>query len=455
MPIATALGLLAALGLIGANAFFVAAEFGLVAADRTRIEQQAASGRKAAQRSLDLIRHLSFHLSGAQLGITISSLALGFIAERTVGDAIEPAVAAVVGERNAGGVTIALALFLVTVVQMLLGELIPKNLVIARPEATALRLATPIQVYGVIAAPLIRLGDRLGRFVTARLGVKVADEIHAVADLDDLEYLVDASVERGTLSRTDATLLVRGIRFADKTAAEVLIPRTDVVALDADATVADMVTTAGDTGLSRFPIMAGDLDRIIGVVHVKAALAVPPARRSEVTLRRIATEILAVPESRDLAALLGDLRARRAQLAVVVDEHGGTAGVVTFEDVIEEIVGEIEDEYDDDAELTVIEGEGVYLLPGGLHADGVEEITGLELPEGDYDTLAGFVLLHLQRVPQVGEVLRHDGWRFEVVEMDRQRIETVRVREPYAAVQERVRARSRGERQARAVAVDR
>ena len=389
---------------------------------------------------LRLLRQLSFQLSGAQLGITIAAVVLGFIAEPVAASLLEPLLESTIGEGAAGGVSIVLALVLATVFTMVVGELVPKNIAIARPERTAKLLARPFWLYSIITKPFIRVSDGSADWLTRRLGVEPAHELRQLPDLEDLEFLVRSSAEEGTLEAEAVTLLTRSLRFADKSADDVMVPRIDVFSLDAEASVADLVRLSAETGKSRFPLTRGDLDTVVGVVHVKAALAISPDDRERTPVMDVKRNVLAVPESRDLVSLMVEMREGRLPLAVVVDEHGGTAGIVSLEDLIEEIVGEIDDEYDDATELTVVEDDGVYVLSGGLHHDEVRDACGFEFPEGHYETLAGFVLDRLQRIPSAGEILRHDGWRIEVVEMDRRRIATVRLHEPWASVQARLRA---------------
>ncbi len=435
----TALGLLGVGALIGATAFFVAAEFAFVTVDRNRIEQQAAEGSRVAQSVDALLKKLSFQLTGAQLGITVAAVVLGFVAEPTVATLVEPTMEAVVGARAAAEVSLALALVLATVGTMVIGELVPKNVAIARPEAVAKLLAAPYRMYGTIAGPFIKLSDSLANQLTRRMGVEPADELKHVPTLEDLEYLIKSSAAEGTLHPDEVLLLTRSLRFGEKEADEVMVPRVEVRSLDATSSVADLVVLSAETGLSRFPIVRGSIDDVVGVVHVKAALAIEPAQRRSTPVTAVMRDVLAVPESRELVSIMIDMRRRRLPLAVVVDEHGGTAGIVSMEDLLEEIVGEIDDEHDDATELTVIEGEGIYVLSGGMHADEVRDACGFEMPEGRYETLAGFVLDHLQRVPSEGEVFRFDGWRIEIVEMDRRRIATVRLHEPWSSVQARLR----------------
>ncbi len=428
--ISTVIGLVGVVALIAATAFFVAAEFAFVAVNRRRIDAQAEAGSRSARIVQGLLTRLSFQLSGAQLGITVAAVVLGFIAEPTIATLIEPGMEALVGSANAGGVSLALALILATTFIMVVGELVPKNLAIARPGATARVLGGPFRVYGWLAGPFIAVSDATANWLTHRLGVEPVNEVDRVPSLEDLEFLVRGSGESGALHPNVVTLVTRSLRFGDKSADEVMVPRIDVHALSVKATVADLVALGAETGLSRFPVTRSDIDDVAGVVHVKAALAIKPDQRASTPVAGVMRDVLAVPENRDLVSIMVDMRKRRLPLAIVVDEHGGTAGIVSLEDMLEEIVGEIDDEYDDATERTIVEGDGVYLLSGGLHTDEVRDACGFEIPGGDYETLAGFVLDRLQRIPSVGEVFRQDGWRIEVLEMDRRRIATVRLNEP-------------------------
>lgn len=426
--------------MIAATAFFVAAEFAFVASDRTRIEAEAAEGRRRSQAVLRMLETLSFQLSGAQLGITIAAVVLGFIAEPVAASLLEPLMESIVGESASRGASIVVALVLATVFTMVVGELVPKNVAIARPESTAKLLATPFRIYSFIAGPFIRVSDGAAAWLTRKMGVEPQHELRPGLELDDLEYLVRSSGDEGTLASAEVNLLTRSLRFADKSADDVMIPRIDVYTLPATSTVAELVAISADTGLSRFPIVRGDLDHVVGVVHVKAALAIEPDQRETTPVTEVMRDVLAVPETRDLHSILVDMRGDRLPLAVVVDEHGGTAGMLTLEDLLEEIVGEIDDEHDDATERTAVEDEGIYAVSGSLHRDEVREACGFEFPDGDYETIAGFVLDQLQRIPVQGEIVRHDGWRLEVVEMDRRRIATLRLHEPWAAVQARLRS---------------
>jgi CBS domain containing-hemolysin-like protein len=419
--------------LIAANATFVAAEFALVAVDRSAVDRRAEAGGRRARLVRSLLRRLSFHLSGAQLGITITSLVLGFIAEPTIGALIRPAIEPFVGGAAVTGVAVAIAFAIATVTQMLVGELIPKGIAISRPDPTARVLAPFIAVYGTVFGPLIRFLNGAANWTVRRLGMEPTEELSHVRTLPEFELLAAAAARDGTLAGSASALLARSIRFGEKTAADALIPRPDVKALATESTVDDLVHLSKSTGHSRFPVYGADLDDIRGMVHVRSAHGFSYDQRQLTPVAQCMTDVLAVPETRPLESVLLDMRSKRQHLAVVVDEYGGTAGIVTLEDIVEEIVGEIDDEYDTrPARLTHAVRPGVYLLSGGLHADEVEEASGFEMPDGDYDTLAGFVLDALGRIPDVGEQFHHGGWNLEVVEMDRRRIAEVALQAPPA-----------------------
>jgi CBS domain containing-hemolysin-like protein len=425
----TALGLLAVFCLILANGFFVAVEFALVAVDRDGVRVDASRGRRGARSTENALRRLSFNLSGAQLGITITSLVIGFIAEPTVATVLEPLVGEVVGEGRALGVSIVLALALATLVQMLLGELVPKSFAIAKPRPTAYALAAPMLVYTRVAGPLISFLNGAANWTVRRLGIEPQEELASVRSLEELELLIRSSGESGTLEPEALNLLTRTIRFGDKVAADALVPRVSVEAVSVEGTVADLAARSVQTGHSRFPVVGADLDDVRGVVHVKEVHGVPFEARATTPVADVMSPALVVPESRPLDDLLAELRRIGSHLAVVVDEYGGTAGIITLEDLLEEIVGEIDDEHDP-PRLTVVERPGEWELDGAYHPDEVFDACGFVVPEGDYETLAGFVLAALGRVPDPGDHLEHDGWLLQVVEMDRLRVARVRLVKP-------------------------
>ncbi|MCY3578077.1 MAG: hemolysin family protein [bacterium] len=423
----TVLGLVAAALLIAANALFVAVEFALVAVDRIRIERLAAEGRRAARTALSLLKSLSFQLSGAQFGITVTSLALGFIARPSIAAALEP-VADRIASGAAEGLSIAAALIIAVVVQMVLGELVPKTLAISRPLPTSLRLAAPMKGFATVAGPFIRFLDGSANWVVTRLGIDPTEELSEARSREELAWLIRSSGQEGSMRPSRARLLTRAIRFTERDAADVLVPRVSVSAIEHHQSVSDLVSLSGQTGFSRFPVIGADIDDVMGVALVKNVYEVPSERWADTPVTDIMRAPLVVPETRNLRSLLLDMRSKRSPLAVVMDEHGGTAGIVTQEDLVEEIVGEIADEHDDTEPPAVARDAGELLVQGGTHPDELEDMTGFRVPDGDYETLAGFILDHLQRIPAAGEVFRVQGWEFLIESVDRHRVDTVRLR---------------------------
>ena len=400
-----------------------------MAIDRDQVEVDAEAGSRRARATASALGHLSFNLSGAQLGITVTSLVVGFIAEPTIAAALEPLANRIVGESRGSGTALVAALVLATVATMVAGELVPKSIAIAKPRPTAYALAPPMLLITRVLGPLITFLNGAANWTVRRLGIEPQEELTSVRSLEELELLIRSSGEEGTLEPEALTLLTRSIRFGEKDAADALIPRRSVDTLAIDDVVSTLAERAVATGHSRFPVVGADLDDVRGVVHVKDVYRVPYEERSSRRVEQVMVPAFVVPETRDLADLLADLRRVGTHLAIVVDEHGGTAGIITLEDILEEIVGEIDDEHDRPTpRLTRVQRPGEWLLAGTLHPDEVFDACGLSVPDGDYETLAGFVLARLGRIPAAGEGFDHAGWHIEVVELDGRRVATVRVR---------------------------
>lgn len=446
--LSVALPILAFAALTAANAGFVAAEFSLVTVDRAQIEQAATAGDPRATSVRRALRQLSFQLSGAQLGITLSTLLAGYLAGPALSQLFEPVLRPVAGNATAG-IGNAMALAVATLLSMLFGELVPKNAALARPMPIARAVAGPQQAFAALFAWLIRALNGSADWLVRRLGVEPQSELASARSPEELGLLAVISARAGALPRETALLLRRTIRFGDKRAAEAMTPRVDVVGLRGDATVADLLATARSTGYSRFPVYGQTLDQITGVATLIDALGVPPLRRGTTPVAAICQDPVYIPESLDLAGALQLLREADLDLAIVVDEYGGTDGVVTVEDLIEELVGAITDEHDDEPALTgdtlpleLAPADAATRLPDGglqVHVDGVlredelVEQTGFHMPAGPYETLAGFLMARLGHIPVAGEVVTEDGWEFTVVEVERHRVQQVRVtwRAPY------------------------
>ncbi len=424
------LGLLAVVALTAGTFIAVAAEFSLTALERSTVERHVAEVGDAKSRVIDRAhRTLSFQLSGAQLAITLTTLITGYIAEPAIASLIEPGLTALgVPASVAGWLSLALALALATALSMVFGELVPKNLAIAKPLETARAVAGYQAGFSTVFKWLITAMNGSANWLVRRFGVEPVEELASARSPEELGALVRTSAEHGTLDRSTAVLLDRSLRFGDRTAGELMTPRVQVEALRADATVLDLVQKTRDTGFSRFPVHDGSLDEVRGMVHVKQAFAVPAPLRGTTPLSALTRPVTSVPETLEGDALLDRLRASGLQTALVVDEYGGTAGMVTLEDVVEEIVGDVRDEHDrGEAPPVRSLGKGSWLVSGLLRDDEVAEATGFRMPEGDYETLAGLVLTRLGRIPDVGDEIRVDGWRVTVMRMDRHRVAELRV----------------------------
>ncbi len=414
----------------------MAVEFALVAADRSKLQAMAEEGRFSARAAMSARKRLSFHLSAAQLGITVTSLILGFLVDDLIGPLIDP-ILAPIPILNGPTATVIVALAVASAFQMIIGELFPKALGISRPEAVAMALSPIALVVHGAFSPLIRVFNGAANWTVRRFGLEPQEELAELRSLEELDFLIQSSGDSGAIDQEARAILTRTIRFGDKTAADALTPRVHVEAIGSDATVADLIDQARDSRYSQFPVFGGDLDDIRGVVEVASVFELAVDDRSDKSILDIVHEPFVVPETRDLIDILTDFRALETQspMAVVVDEHGGTAGILTLEDVLEEIVGEVDDEYDEPVGLTAGVAPGVFLLAGTLHPDEVEEACGFDVPDGEYETVAGFVLDQLGRIPDAGEGFDHEGWQIQVAEMDGRRIASLRIEAPDGVIE--------------------
>lgn len=431
------------------TAIFVAAEFSLTALERSTIADDVATRGDLRSRQVERAhRTLSFQLSGAQLGITITTLITGFLAEPVLAQFIEPALSGLgVPPGWHRALTAALALTLATSLSMVLGELIPKNLAIAEPLTVARLTAAPMVAFSTVFRWAINGLNGAANWMVRRLGIEPAEELASARSPQELASLVRNSARHGALDPDTAILVDRSLRFGELTAEDLMTPRVRVAALGPDDTVDDLLRVAADTGHSRFPVCRdGDLDNLLGVVHVKQAFSVPHKELRTTRLESLMWTVATVPASLDGDSVVEYLAVGGLEVCMVVDEYGGTAGIVTTEDVIEEIVGSVTDEHDDENDDVTPEGEG-FLCSGLLRLDELESATGLRAPEGAYDTLGGLVMFHLGRIPSSGDEVeltshagRSDGedgtgesdrpttdgrWLARVTAMDGRRIDTV------------------------------
>jgi len=432
---------LAIVVLIFGNALFVAAEFSLTALDRSTVDANARTGRRR-DRFIQRAQHkLSFQLSGAQLGISITTLTTGYLTEPLVADLPHPWFDAMgMSDPVADAIMAFVALVLVTSVSMVFGELVPKYLAVARPLRTARAVVAPQLLFSALLTPAIRATNGAANWIVRRLGIEPAEELRSARSAQELLSLVRSSAQSGSLDLATASLVRRSLQFGNLTAEELMTPRTEVVALQTDDTVADLIAAAAESGFSRFPLVDGDLDSTVGIVHVKQVFQMPRAERAHTLLTSVVKPVPVVPSTLDGDAVMAEIRANPLQTVLVVDEYGGTAGMVTIEDLIEEIVGDVRDEHDDATPDVVAAGSG-WRVSGLLRIDEVYIETGYRAPEGEYETIGGLVLQQLGHIPESGEKvelpsLDPDGlpdeavrWQATVVQMDGRRIDLLELTE--------------------------
>lgn len=438
-PAAESLGLrLAAVALlVTANAFFVAAEFALVAARRTRIEAMIRRGDRRAATARAVMQNITRYLSGTQLGITLTSLGLGWIGEPALAEPIArwfarfPPALAVIATH---GVAVTLAFVLITFLHVVLGELVPKALALLYPETLGRWLAGPLTLFTTVTNPFIWLLNNSATGLTRLLGARPMSERERVHSPEEILMLVEQSRKTGDLAAQDARMIAGVFEFSEKNAREVMTPRTQMVALPLTLPIAEAADRVAVAGRSRYPVYRESLDDIVGTVHAKdilRALRGPGAG----TLESILRPPLLVPGTREVEDVLADMKRQKVHLAIVLDEYGGTAGLVTMEDLLEEIVGQIYDEYDR-AEAGAA-GAGAAapapVIAGSTEVADVNRTYGLQIDDTDYTTIGGVVFGALGRLPRIGDRVEIAGATFEVLEMDGRRVGKVRVTQPRPA----------------------
>lgn len=406
---------------------FVASEFALVNLDRAELEARQARGESRLALTITALKHTSTHLSSAQLGITLTTLLTGYTMEPALSNLLGPVLITWgIAEAAVAPIATVVAMLAATVLSMILGELVPKNFALALPRQTA-KLVIPFQTgFTAVFKPAIVMLNNSANGVLRSMGIEPKEELSGARSAEELSSLVRRSASAGMLEADTASLLDRSLTFARLSADDVMTPRPSMHAISSGDSAEDVIQLARRTGLSRFPVYSDDLDDITGVVHLKAAVSVPRDRRVDVPVGALATEPLRVPETLHLDVLVSELRARGYQMAIVVDEYGGTAGIVTLEDLIEEIVGEVLDEHDR-SRAGVVRSSDSIAFPGELRPDELRSSTGVQVPEGDvYDTVGGYMMSVLERVPAVGDEVSLDSGVLQVIRMDGRRVDRIR-----------------------------
>lgn len=389
---------------------FVASEFALVNLDRNDLEARQARGEKRLGPTIKALKITSTHLSSAQLGITLTTLLTGYTFEPAISSLLRgPFLAAGLPEAVVPGVGAVVGIFIATVFSMVIGELVPKNFALALPLATA-KVVIPFQaLFTAVFKPIILLFNNTANKIIRSFGIEPKEELSGARSAEELSSLVRRSALEGVLDQDHAVLLHRTLRFSDHAAADVMTPRVRMTAVNEDDTAEEIVALATSTGYSRFPVIGRDRDDVQGVLHLKQAFAVALEDRASVTASQLMIDPLRVPESMGVDTLLVLLRKQGLQVAIVADEHGGTAGIVTLEDLVEEIVGELEDEHDRARTGVVRTGRSIT-FDASLRPDELLDRTGITVPDGEeYDTLAGFVTDQLDRIPELGDEVTVNG----------------------------------------------
>ena len=419
------LGVLLTIG----TALFVAAEFSMLALDPTQVEERVKRKEKGAAGVLKALQHLSTQLSGAQVGITLTTILLGYTTQTALTSLFAQLLQDIkLAASLATAIAVVVALILVNAFSMVFGELFPKNLALAKPFEIA-RVVTPLQRgFTVLFKPIITLLNGLSNQVVRALGVEPLEQLSSARSASELTAMVRHSAEAGTLDLSTATIFTRSVGLGRLCARDVMTDRRRMGSLEAGQSAEDVVELSRSTGHSRFPVIGEDADDVLGLVHLRRAVAVPFVKRKNVpvTAQSLLVKALRVPETVRLAPLLVQLREADLQMAIVVDEYGGTCGIVTLEDVVEEIVGEVADEHDLRRRGIRLEGDNKWLVDGTLRPDEIADRIEVLLPDdGPYETIAGLILVVAGKIPQVGERYKVRGHILTVAKMEGRRIEKV------------------------------
>ncbi|MBP3943313.1 HlyC/CorC family transporter [Sphingobacteriaceae bacterium WQ 2009] len=415
--------------LVLANGFFVAAEFAIVKVRSSQIEMQAKSGSKAAKIAKNITEHLDGYLAATQLGITLSSLALGWVGEAVMTEIVynffsvlQIDLAANVA-KNLGHV---LAFAIITVLHIVFGELAPKSIAIQRPIETTMKIAIPLQIFYVIFRPIIYVLNGFANLLLRAVGLHISEGELAHSS-EELQYLLDKGKESGALDTAEHEMIKNVFDFNERIVKNIMVPRTKIIAAEQQCDAFDFINRITEEGYSRIPIYDESIDQIVGIVHTKDILPIV-MKGKEVVLTSIMRKPYFIPETKKINDLLEEFQLKRIQLAIVLDEFGGTAGMVTLEDIMEELVGEIQDEYDE--EIPVVEriSDREYMVDAGASVHDVNEFLPLELPvSSDYDTVAGLVSNLFDKIPGVGEYKEIYGYTFTIIKKTQQNIEFVKL----------------------------
>ncbi|HMM22034.1 MAG TPA: hemolysin family protein [Selenomonadales bacterium] len=410
------------------NGFFVSAEFAMVKVRSTRIDTLLQEGNTRAKYAKRLVDNLDAYLSACQLGITLASLGLGWIGEPAIARLIEPVLADFgLSEAVIHTIAFAVAFSIITALHIILGELAPKSLAIQKADSVTIWTSVPLIAFYKLMFPVIWVLNSLANRILRAVGIEVASEHEAAHTEEEIRILMEESHQQGYINQTELTYVDNIFDFAERHVKEVMIPRTDMVCLYAEDSFAVNLETALDEQLTRYPVCDPDKDNIIGFAHIKDLLAAL-AKGETPALKEMARDIMAVPETMPISNLLKLMQKKREQIAIVIDEYGGTAGLVTLEDILEEIVGEIQDEFDEERPVVEIRADNAHSVDGRLLIEEVNEVFGLDLDREEIDTLGGWMSTQVEMPPRVGQQVESAGYALVVEEVDNMRITRVLLR---------------------------
>jgi CBS domain containing-hemolysin-like protein len=423
------LNLFVALVLVALNGFFVAAEFALVRVRESRIVQLEQEGSARASVVHNALRDLDAYLSVCQVGITVASLGLGWVGEPAVSELIAPVLEqiGITNERVVSIIAVALGFAVITYAHLVFGEQAPKYFSIQKAEATSLWISRPLKLFMFLFRPLVWLVNTSTNFALRPWGIRLGEEMEAHSE-EELRIMISSAVSSGELEPEEQDYLNNVFDFGDKVAREIMVPRPDIEALPVDAPLEELVEKAAFGRYTRYPVYEGDLDHILGAVHIKDLFRAAKEDPEDFDITSIIRDCLVVPENKPIEQILREFQRRKLQMAIVIDEWGSVEGLITIEDVLEEIVGEIQDEFDE-AEPAIEEiGDGVYAVDGRIPITEVNEYFHLDLPHEDFDTIGGFVLGALGRPPEPDDTVEADGVSLHVKSVDGPRVSMLTLR---------------------------
>lgn len=423
------MSLAAALVLVGLNAFFVAAEFALVRVRESRMVQLEQEGSARATGVREALRDLDAYLSICQVGITVASLALGWVGEPAVSQLIRPLLDAVgVGsERIVEIVSVALGFAVITYAHLVFGEQAPKYFSIQKAERVAMYISRPLKLFMLVFRPIVWLVNTSTNFVLRPWGIRLGEEMEAHSE-EELRIMISSSTASGVLDPGEREYLNNVFDFGDTVAREVMVPRPDIEALPHDAPLPDLAEQAAFGRYTRYPVYEGDLDHVLGAVHVKDLFRAAREEPEDFDIRPLIRECLVVPENKRIEEILKEFQQRKVQMAIVIDEWGSVEGLITIEDVLEELVGEIQDEFDEDEAAIEKIGDDLYAIDGRIPITEVNEHFDLDLPHEDFDTIGGYILGSLGRPPEPGDTVEAEGVALNVKSVDGPRVSMLTLR---------------------------